>query len=314
MMDLGMHLHETEKKSTSLGLSDQSSIDIYQKTNQNEMDIYQKTNENKINIGTGQIQVEQVEKPGLEFRETSTTLGLPDQNSIDLYQINRTENDMENDQVQMKQVEFEKPSLEYDYSPELPPLPPPDPWELEKPPPSLETKFQSPKPLELKERRALEFLPNDDVRALEYLPEDDVILDTENNQGLLENTGFNVNSAKKRKLYQGGMEKDFGKKLPKLVEDELRGKKCDNENTIVFWQPFDRSEGEGVHVILPLLTHDGASQKNRLTTDSNINQQRNRRSQSVPRCSSIQGYCLRKYPGESEVQSWRMSVLVVEVP
>ena len=139
MMDLGMHVHETEKTSTSLGLSDQSSIDIYQKTN-----------ENKINSATGQIQVEQVEKPGLEFRETSTTtLGLPDQNSIDLYQINRTDNDMENDQVQMKQVEFEKPSLEYDHSQELPPLPPPDPWELEEPPPSLETKFQPPKSLEL---------------------------------------------------------------------------------------------------------------------------------------------------------------------
>ena len=80
-------------------------------------------NENEIYFGTGQIQVEQVEKLSLEFGESSTTLGLSDRNSINIYQTNRIYNDTENDQVQMKLAELDEPSLEVEHPPELPPLP-----------------------------------------------------------------------------------------------------------------------------------------------------------------------------------------------
>ena len=84
---------------------------------------YQKMNENEIYFGTGQIQVEQVEKLSLEFGESSTTLGLSDRNSINIYQTNRIYNDTENDQVQMKLAELDEPSLEVEHPPELPPPP-----------------------------------------------------------------------------------------------------------------------------------------------------------------------------------------------
>ena len=79
------------------------------------------------------------------------------------------------------------------------------------------------------------------------LPTEDV--DIINTQGLSEKADFEINVAKKRKLFQQGREKDFGKKIPKVIEDELRGKK--RKKNASFQQPFDRYERKGVHNITP---------------------------------------------------------------